>query len=259
MTIVKAIEAVLAERNTPLSSIDIYETIVQKMLYSFKAINPEHVVRTQIRRHCDNLSFKTSSKNKLFHLESNGTYSLLKNKIESISKHPTDNIDALKKELLKVYSDYIREQKKALLKSLQTLDPIIFETFSKNLLLGYGFKNIKVTKAFKDGGIDGFGKLKVGIQHFNIAFQCKRWTKSNVPRKEIDSFRGQTQGKFEQGIFITTSKFTKEAQSVAFQAGAVPIILIDGPTIVEMMIDRELSIESEELKVYTNALDLMLS
>ena len=69
----------------------------------------------------------------------------------------------------------------------------------------------------------------------NVAFQCKRWTTANVGRPEIDKFRGAIQGEYEQGIFFTTANFASGAKEVSIKRGAVPIILIDGPSIVELM------------------------
>ena len=66
-----------------------------------------------------------------------------------------------------------------------------------NLLVVYGFSNLSVTQKSKDGGIDGFGKLKIGIAHMSVAFQCKRWNVGSVGRKEIDAFRGAIQGEYE--------------------------------------------------------------
>ena len=138
------------------------------------------------------------------------------------------------KDLLSDLTDCTRNAlrvSESVLAQLKGLDPESFELFSKRLLEAYGFKNVNVTSHGRDGGIDGFGRLRVGLAHLNVAFQCKRWRQRNVPRPEIDKFRGAIQGNFEQGLFFTTASFTKEAQEYSFRPGAVPIILIDGPSI----------------------------
>ena len=43
------------------------------------------------------------------------------------------------------------------------------------------------------------------------------------------------------------------------RTGAVPIILVDGTTIVDIMIDKQFGIEKEELPIYTPALDLAIA
>jgi restriction system protein len=145
------------------------------------------------------------------------------------------------------------------LAQLKRLDPETFEHFSKKLLEAYGFVDVQVTRYTKDGGIDGFGKLKVGFAHMKVGFQCKRYGLTNVGRPEIDQFRGAVQGKCEQGIFFTTSTFAKGAEEDCFRPGAVPVILIDGKSIVDLMIQKKFGVTVESLPVYSYALDLVLS
>ncbi len=138
-------------------------------------------------------------------------------------------------------------------------DPTAFEIFSKQLLEVYGSHDVEVTQRSRDGGIDGFGKLKVGLANLKVAFQSKRWRKAPVGRREIDQFRGAIQGKCEQGYFFTTSGFTSDAEDVSFQPGAVPIILVDSSLIIDLMIDKQFGIEVVSLSIYSNALDLVIS
>jgi restriction system protein len=145
------------------------------------------------------------------------------------------------------------------LSQLKKLDPQTFEEFSKKLLQAYGFEQVNVTRFSKDGGIDGTGKLKVGLDHLNVAFQCKRYTKGAVGRVEIDAFRGAIQGQYEQGIFFTTSSFASGAAEVSFKPGAVPVILIDGDTIVDIMFEKQFGVEVDSMKIYSYALDLALT
>ena len=93
----------------------------------------------------------------------------------------------------------------------------------------------------------------------NVAFQCKRWSTNSVSRTEIDKFRGAIQGSFEQGIIFTTSSFSKDALNATRRNGAVPIILIDGGTLVDFMIEKKFGVESENIPVYINALDNALT
>jgi restriction system protein len=92
-----------------------------------------------------------------------------------------------------------------------------------------------------------------------VAFQCKRWNKNTVGRPEIDKFRGAIQGQYEQGLLFTTGSFAAGAEAVSFRPGAVPIILIDGPAIVDMMIEKQFGVQMESLPIYSYALDLALS
>ena len=113
-----------------------------------------------------------------------------------------------------------------------------------------------VTRYSKDGGIDGYGKLKVGFDYFTVAFQCKRRTNGNVGRLEISQFRGDIQGQYDMGVFFTTARFTSEAKDYSLRRGAVPITCVDGTTTVDIMLDKNFGVERSELPIYTLALDL---
>jgi restriction system protein len=123
----------------------------------------------------------------------------------------------------------------------------------------YGFEDTHVTRASGDGGIDGYGKLRVGLAHLNVAFQCKRWTTSNIQRTEIDKFRGAAQGDFEQGIFFATTSFSQGAIDASIKRGAVPIVLVDSNAIVDLMIEKQFGVQAESLMIPTYALDLALT
>jgi len=150
---------------------------------------------------------------------------------------------------LELHEEYEASFRAQLLEKLQGLSPREFEQFARRLLRAYGFVNVKVTQVSKDGGIDGHGKLKVGLAMMNVAFQCKRW-QGNVGRPEVDKFRGAISGEFEQGLFFTTSDFTPDARDASLKRGAVPIILLNGESIVNLMIEKGLGVERVPLYAY---------
>ena len=161
---------------------------------------------------------------------------------------------------LKVLHHQHRELFKGkVLEQLRELTPTAFERFGRRLLEVYGFENVVVTAPTNDKGIDGHGRLKVGLAHMDAAFQCKRWRDGCVGRPEIDKFRGAIQGDYAQGVFFTTARFSDGAKAVSMKRGAVPVVLIDGPAIVDIMIDKMLGVEHELLPVYTYSLDGIVS
>jgi len=143
--------------------------------------------------------------------------------------------------------DRERQQIRAQLHELlMNLHPRQFEAFAGTLLESVGFTDVEVTKYVGDGGIDGYGNLEMGVVKVKAAFQVKRW-RNNVPPAEVNQFRGAIQGEFDQGIFITTSDFSDEAKKASSKRGAVPIILINGDRIVNIMLEKELGVRQEPL------------
>ena len=66
MTIVESIKAVIKSAEKPLTIEHIYELIVEKGLYQFKAKRPKGVVAAQVRRHCIGIDFPTAKPVKHF-------------------------------------------------------------------------------------------------------------------------------------------------------------------------------------------------
>lgn len=260
-TINQAIIDILKKEGKSLFVKDIYNLIIKYDYYRFRAEDPINILRIQLRRHCVNLDFPTASDKKYFQMLSDGTYYLKEESLDILKPKLFDTRYSMfnKKNLIELHTKHIEEFKGIMLDNLKNIKPETFEYFCKKLLEVYGFKDIRVTSVKKDGGLDGYGKLKVGISYLNVAFQSKRWKNSTVGRTEIDKFRGAIQGDYEQGIFITTSWFSKEALNATSKKGAVPIILIDGSTIVDIMIEKKFGVQVEDLPIYINALDEILT
>jgi len=264
MTIIDAIKQVMLEKGEPLTAQEAYDGIMEAGLYDFHAEYPNRVVAGQIRRHCKGIDFPTASETKHFELCGSNKYFVLPQTVKSrLPKYGEIVAPQAQKSLLhelkRLHSKYDFEVRHAILSNICKIDPKIFEVFAKKLLEAYGFVDVCVTRHSKDGGIDGYGKLKVGLAHLNVAFQCKRYSQKAVSRVEIDTFRGAAQGQYEQGIFFTTSRFAAGAELISFRAGAVPIVLIDGPAIVELMIEKQFGVQIESMPVYSYALDVDLT
>ncbi len=149
------------------------------------------------------------------------------------------------REILERETQQLRQQLHDL---LMNLDPRQFELFATKLLESVGFTDLEVTNYTGDGGIDGYGNLEMGVVRVKAAFQVKRW-RQNVPRPEIDRFRGAIAGSFDQGIFITTSDFSDEAKQVSSRPGTVAIVLINGNRIVDILLEKALGVRREPLSI----------
>lgn len=258
LTIIEAALEVLKSVQGTMSVQEIYQGILEQSLYEFHAQNPLDVVRVELRKHSVGIDFPTASKKKLFvYDETNGRFSALQNKSQK-EFAACKGITYLT-QVRNLYDSYLKDFKVNILVQLKKMNAYDFEEFCMQLLKVYGFINVAVTQKSRDGGIDGYGKLKVGLAHMNVAFQCKRWDNTIISRKEIDAFRGAIQGEYEQGIFFTTSSFSKEAMKFSIKQGAVPIILIDGNMIIDFMIEKQFGIEHEDLPIYVNAIDKIFS
>ncbi len=135
-----------------------------------------------------------------------------------------------------------------LLSRLKASDPRFFESVVIRLLrrMGYGGPTDPADdnrSAGADEGIDGvINEDELGLDV--IYLQAKRW-ENVVGRPEIHRFVGALHGqRARKGIFITTSHFSREALEYVRRIDP-RVILIDGETLVRLMIDHNLGVSIE--------------
>lgn len=96
-----------------------------------------------------------------------------------------------------------------------------------------------------DSGVDGvIREDPLGLELIYI--QAKAWQERTVGRPDIQQFIGALHGRqANKGIFITTSKFSPEAQNYA-EGVSSRVILIDGPRLAELMIDHNVGVTTRD-------------
>ncbi|WP_338442109.1 restriction endonuclease [Synechococcus elongatus IITB4] len=157
------------------------------------------------------------------------------------SNTPEEDLDA-------VYQQLRSDLRVELLQIIKSCSPAFFERLVVELLvaMGYGGSRREAGQAIgrnNDEGIDGIIKEdRLGLDIIYI--QAKRWD-AVVGRPEIQKFAGALQGqRARKGIFITTSAFSKEAADYVRKIDS-KIILIDGQTLAEYMIDNNVGVTVE--------------
>lgn len=168
----------------------------------------------------------------------------------STAKHPGKTLtsaDTVSDETLELPNE-VKSWRQRVYDILINMDPFSFERLTQRVLRECGFTDVVVTKRSGDGGIDGYGKLKInGVISFNIAFQCKRY-QGTVGAPEIRDFRGSLTRNIEKGLFVTTGTYSSAAKEEAANIGKQQIDLIDGEDFIEML--AEYSIGLKEVKDY---------
>ena len=131
-----------------------------------------------------------------------------------------------------------------LLALLQGMDPSAFERLCQRILRESGFIEVEVTKRSGDGGIDGYGTIRLGgLISFNVLFQSKRY-KGNIDPDVVRDFRGAMVGRADKGVIITTGSFTLEARREATRDGVPPLDLIDGRLLAEKLKELKLGVNT---------------
>lgn len=132
-----------------------------------------------------------------------------------------------------------------LLDKVKSCSPRFFEQLVVELLvaMGYGGSLADAGKAIGrsgDGGIDGIIKEdKLGLDV--VCIQAKRWERT-VGRPEVQAFAGSMEGfRAKKGVLVTTATFSREATDYIDRIER-KIVLIDGPTLADLMIEYGLGV-----------------
>ncbi len=134
-----------------------------------------------------------------------------------------------------------RDWKERLLEVLIQMPPDGFERLAQRLLREAGFVSATVTGKTGDGGIDGIGVYRLSLVSFPVFFQCKRY-RGSVGAGAVRDFRGAMSGRGDKGLLITTGSFTADAKQEATRDGALPIDLVDGERLCDLLKEHKMGV-----------------
>lgn len=244
---------------------ELYNVIILHELYKFGAKDPKSVLRLTLDRHCLNKNLGVMHQKRFYKKLFDGRYELISKTLsfndvtnKTPAQHKADEVDISSRNIYDLASIQRDKVKKEIIESLIELRAEQFEDFCRIFLTKYGFIDMELTARGRDGGIDVKGLLSIGLATMRVAVQCKKYSSSNkIGRRSISEFRGNITGEFEQGIFITTSTYTKEAAELSFKASCVPIVLIDGQQLADFMIEKRIGVQKEIIEIYNFEQDLL--
>ncbi|KYG32256.1 restriction endonuclease [Alkalihalobacillus trypoxylicola] len=177
------------------------------------------------------------------------TDSFLDNEDSNDTNTPNEIMDEQFKRINKLLSLEI-------LKKVKSVTPKHFESIVLDLLLAMGYGGFigsgQTTDYGNDDGVDAIIKEdKLGLDVIYV--QAKRWN-NPVGRPDIQAFTGSLEGKnARKGVFITTSKFTKEAKEFINRIQK-KIVLIDGEQLGSYMLEFNVGV-SQERKYIVKKID----
>lgn len=94
---------------------------------------------------------------------------------------------------------------------IDAMDGIDFEEYTAELLRRMGYKNVRVTQASGDFGVDVTAKLNDEIW----VFQCKRYTGNLGVKAVQEVFAGAAKYHADKAVVVTNSYFTAAAEELA--------------------------------------------
>lgn len=147
--------------------------------------------------------------------------------------------ESLQKAYESIRSDLVGQ----VLERIASNSPHFFEKLVVDLMvaMGYGGSRVDAGRSIGGSGDEGLdGIIKEDRLGLDVVYlQAKRWD-GTVGRPEVQKFVGALHGKrAKKGVFITTGKFSDDARGYV-ETIDPKVILIDGRTLAELMIDHGL-------------------
>ena len=125
------------------------------------------------------------------------------------------------------------------------MDPIAFEWLVRALLLKLGYTDVTVTKPSGDGGVDLRATLVGGgVAQIRTCIQVKRQQTVGAP--VVQSIRGSLSA-HEAGLLVTSGHFTAGARAEAIDPHKLPITLVSGGELVELLLRHQIGVEAVSL------------
>jgi HJR/Mrr/RecB family endonuclease len=168
-------------------------------------------------------------------------------------KGRTKKIEVFKKEIKSTEEQLPNENTEdaKILESLTELNPTQFEAVLVELFreMPHIHHNILRTRAVKDGGFDFIGEFTIPFPlKYKIEFlgEAKKYNRKNSVGPEMVSRLVARLGRGQYGIFVTTSYYTKQAQTEVLEDG-YPVKLYSGIDLVNFLREQRL-IDSGKIK-----------
>ena len=157
-------------------------------------------------------------------------------------KDSLNNDETPQETLERVYGELNNVLKDELLTRIHEKSPDFFEKMVVELMEKMGYGRGQITQKSRDEGIDGMVyQDKLGFDVIYI--QAKRYDlEKTVGRPELQKFGGAIPEKNAKGLFVTTGRFSPDAQKYANDRH---IILIDGQHLAELMIEPDFGVSTE--------------
>lgn len=168
----------------------------------------------------------------------------------------SDCLDVFSAEDLQASSHQKQRVRDKLLEVLLTLDVSAFEQCIAQLLPALGYQEIRVMRCFsptrtshkgrnQHGGFDLSASQATFTPSLTLV-QVKQYSRP-VSRRFVDELRGaMLRHGAPQGLLITTSTFPTNAQFSAQENQLLPIRLIDGEKLVDLLVHYRIGIRCKE-------------
>lgn len=229
----KAAESILRESDRPLSPKEIAERAIEAGIIETDGATPDATMGAQIY-----VDIRSNPKSQ-FKKVGRGKFTLIK----------APGAEASAEVIIDNQNQVVRGELKA---KLLVMEPAQFEVLVGELLGKLGYEDVKVTGRAGDRGIDIIATLTMGgITSVKTVVQVKRYKSgNNIAGAVIAQLRGSAEVD-QRGLVITTSDFTKEGVTESTAPNKMPVALVNGDKLLDLLLKNEIGVKKEMMPVYS--------
>lgn len=176
-------------------------------------------------------------------------YSITRNGMDYAEHFAVGGVGS-KREVIRAITSFNRKQQKELLQLLGRMPLRYFENLVGELLEAMGYEDVTITRESGDKGVEVVAMTQFGITTVKEVLRVVR-QQGNIGRPQLDRLRGLLpQHNAIKGVLITLGKFTRNCREDAVREGNIPIALIDGDGLVELLSEHGIGLRETPASLY---------
>jgi restriction system protein len=177
------------------------------------------------------------------------TYLITKKGLDYAEQFTQADLDQ-KRDVVRAIKAFNQEQMQKLSSLLAFMHQRDFEFLVLELLESMGYEDIKITKESGSKGVEVTAFIQSGINTVAEVIHARRY-QTSTGRPVLDQLREAiTRHNCLRGTLITLGRFTKDCKEAALSTEAMPVKLIDGKHLLQLLSENKIGVTKQSVSLY---------
>ena len=177
------------------------------------------------------------------------TYFITKKGLDYADQFTQADLDQ-KRDVVRAIKTFNQGQMQKLSSLLAFMHQRDFEFLVLELLESMGYEEIKITKESGSKGVEVTAFIQSGISTLSEVIHVRRY-QTSTGRPALDQLREViARHNCLRGTLISLGRFTRECKEAALTAGELPVKLIDGKHLLELLSEYKIGVTRQSVSLY---------
>jgi restriction system protein len=177
------------------------------------------------------------------------TYLITKKGLDYAEQFTQADLDQ-KRDVVRAIKAFNQDQMQKLSSLLAFMHQRDFEFLVQELLESMGYEDIKITKEGGSKGVEVTAFIQFGISTVPEVIHVRRY-QTSTGRPALDQLHEAiARHNCLRGTLITLGRFTRECKEAALAADALPVKLIDGKNLLQLLSQYKIGVTKQSLSLY---------